>query len=170
MTLSTPVKVIALAGLALVLGAGGLLLLTSKSGKSGAATAATAPPVKVVHIAAPAHHVRSAKPKLQLDPSLPTAVRSKLLLSHRVVAFVYTGASSYERGLLTEARAGAHAAHVPFVALDVTNEHVADQVIAWASSSADPNVLIAVRPGRIAFQLQGPTDRETVAQAAAAAR
>jgi hypothetical protein len=175
MTLSTPIKVVALVGLALILGAAGLMLLASNKGaiSSAAPHAQHTAMSKVVHITTPAvrppvhHAVRPAKPKLVLDPNLPTAVAHKLMLSRRLVAFVYTGASASDRALLVQARQGAHAAGVPFVPLNVTDETTADAVRIWTGSAADPAVLIVMRPGRILLQFTGPTDSPTVAQAAA---
>jgi len=69
-----------------------------------------------------------------------------------------------------QARTGAHTASVPFVPLDITDEQTAVAVHGWAATSADPVVLVVKRPGKIVFQLQGPTDSNTVAQAAASAR
>ncbi|HEV2592931.1 MAG TPA: hypothetical protein VGU02_13675 [Gaiellaceae bacterium] len=168
MTLSTPVKVIALAGLALFLGAGGVLMVVTRHSTPAAPT----PPavVKVVQVSAPTHHAAPARPKLRLDPSVPHAVIAKLQRSREVVAFVYTGVSGADRAQLADVRAGAREAHVPFVALDVTKERMADEVFAWTSSSADPNVLVVKRPGTIAFERAGLVDRQTVAQAAASAR
>ncbi len=170
MTLSAPVKVIALAALALVIGAGGFLMLARKHDQP--ATVAQTPPAKVVTVSVSATHhaAKPSKPKLQLDPSLPSAVRERLMHSKKVVVYVYTGLAASDRAEGASVRAGAHDAHVPFVALDVTHETIADQVFAWTSSTDDPSVLVVKRPGTIAFQVTGLTDRQTVAQAAAAAR
>jgi hypothetical protein len=176
MTLSTPVKVIALAGLALILGAGGLLVLSSHHASSPAAVPPAhraAVPAKVVHISAPTRpvvHHAAAKPRLVLDQDLPAPVAKKLRLSREVVAFVYTGASISDRALLTQVRTGAHAAGIPFVPLNVTDESTAVAVHGWAATSADPVTLVVKRPGKIVFQLQGPTDSQAIAQAAASAR
>jgi hypothetical protein len=171
MTLSTPVKVIALAGLALILGMGGVVLLLGHK-HPAKAPSQTPAPVQVIKVTpTTTHHVsRPVKPKLRLDPSLPAAVHAKLVLSREVVAFVYTGASARDRAQLSEVRAGAHAARVPFVALDVSNEQVASSVFPWLSSSADPQTVVVRRPGKVSFQLAGLTDRQTVAQAALDAR
>jgi len=175
MTLSTPVKVIALAGLAVILAGIGFLLLASRPTTSSISV----PPVKhaaakVARIAPPTrppavHHV-AARPKLVLDPSLPPAVAHKLRLSREVVAFVYTGASVNDRALLQQVHKGARDAGVAFVALNVTDEPTAAAVYGWAATSADPNTLVVKRPGKIVFQLEGPTDSQAVAQAAASAR
>jgi hypothetical protein len=145
-----------------------VLLLASKHGTPAAATV----PLQVVHVKAPVvhHAARPVQPRLQLDPNLPTAVRQKLERTREVVAFVYTGASADDRALLQEARAGARAARVAFVPLNVMDERVAESVFGWASSTADPQVIVVRRPGTIVFQTENPVDRDTVAQAAAGAR
>jgi hypothetical protein len=169
MTLSTPIKIVALAGLALVLGGAGILFLVSRHG-----TSTTVPPVQhapaaasvVVHIA---QKTQPAKHKaLELNPALPSSVAAKLQHSHKIVAFVYTAASASDRALL--ARAGAHSAHVPFVALDVTNERTAEAVYTWLGSAADPAMVVVKRPGTLAFSSNGALDRSIVEQAAAEAR
>jgi hypothetical protein len=173
MTLSTPVKVVALAGLALILGGVSFVLFASKPTSSSI----WVPPVKHVTTTVvksaqsvrPVHHT-TPRPTLVLDPSLPPAVAHKLRRSREVVAFVYTGASVTDRALLQQVRKGAHAAGVPFVGLNVTDEPTAAAVHGWAATSADPLTLVVRRPGKIVFQLEGPTDSQPVAQAAAAAR
>lgn len=168
MTLPAPVKIVALACLALVLGVAGVFLLVSSKHKASA----TSTPPKIVKVIAvsphttPTHHA----PKLQLDANLPAPVRNGLERSREVVAFVYSPSSPTDRALLTEVRAGARAAHVGFVALNVQVEPVAAATFGWANSPADPATFVVRRPGKIVFTLQGPTDRETVAQAAARTR
>jgi hypothetical protein len=170
MTLSTPIKVLALAGLALILAVGGVVMLVVRPSHTAAPVVQV--PVKVIKVSAPATHhaARPAKPKILLEDGLPAAVHQKLLLSREIVAYVYTGASIADRSLLAQVRQGAHAAGVPFVALNVTNEKVAESVFGWAATTADPAVLVVRRPGKVVFQLAGPTDSQTVAQAAASAR
>jgi hypothetical protein len=172
MTLSTPVKIVALAGLALVLAGGGMVFLFSTHGKPAAAAppaahTATVPVIQVhstkVQSTKPSH---PAKPKLQLDPNLPQPLLQGLQKSREVVAFVYSPQSATDRALLAEAKAGAKAAHVGFVALNAQNEKIADDVYFWASSSADPETFVVTRPGKIAWSLAGTIDRDAVAQAA----
>jgi hypothetical protein len=168
MTLSNPVKIVALAALALALGAAGVFTLVARGGSS---SPPSTPPavVKVIPVAS-SHTTPLAhpKPKLVLDPNLPAPVSHGLRLSKEVVAFVYSPASATDRALLAEVRAGAHAAKVGFVALDVQKESVAAAVYGWSSSTADPAVLVVRRPGKVVFSLNGPTDRDSVAAAAAA--
>lgn len=170
MTLSTPVKIVALAGLALVLGAGGVLFLFSSNSKAPAATPpkTQAQTVRVVqvHSTKVIHHA-PAKPKVQLDQNLPSPVSHALQNSREVVAFVYSPASATDRALLVEAKAGAKLVGVGFVALNVQQEAIAEAVYGWAGSSEDPETLVVHRPGTIAFSLVGTIDRDAVAQAAA---
>ena len=171
MTLSSPVKLAALALLALVLGTAGVFLLLA-SNHSASTTSAPPKVIKVIAVQpqARAARPRTTKPKLQLDPNLPAPLRNGLERSREVVAFVYSPSSPIDRTLLAEVRAGARAAHVGFVALNVQLEPVAAATFAWANSPADPATLVVRRPGKVVFMLQGPTDRETVAQAAARTR
>lgn len=167
MTLSTPAKIVALAALALALALGGLLILTSKQHISTSVppqpAAAQHPVIRVTVNAKPAPRV---KPKLVLDPSLPAPLRRALLHSRQVVAVVYSSAIAGDRAALVEARAGAHAAHAGFAALDVRNESIATSVATWMTFHADPAVLVVRRPGTVVFSVAGLADRETVAQAA----
>jgi hypothetical protein len=170
MTLSTPIKIVALAGLALVLGAAGILFLFSSNAKAPAATApkTQAPTVRVVqvHTTKVVHHA-PAKPKLTLDQNLPSPVLHALQNSREVVAFVYSPASATDRALLVEAKAGAKLAGVGFVALNVQQEAIAEAVYGWATSTEDPATFVVHRPGTITFSLAGTIDRDAVAQAAA---
>jgi hypothetical protein len=170
MTLSTPVKIVALAGLALALAGGTMLFLFGAKSKAPAATppaAQAAIRVVQIHSSKPAHSAKPAKPKLVLDPNMPQPLLNGLRNSREVVAFVYSPASATDRMLLAEAQAGAKLAHVGFVALNVENETVADDVYFWAQGSSDPETLVVKRPGTIAWSLAGTIDRGTVAQAAA---
>jgi hypothetical protein len=168
LTLSTPLKIVALAGLALVLGAAGVFALTARGGSSSSST----PPAATVEVVpvTPAQTTTPAKPKLVLDPGLPAPVSHALRSSKEVVAFVYSPASAIDRALLAEVRAGARAAKVGFVALNVQKEPIAAAVYGWSSSAADPAVLVVRRPGKVVYSVNGPTDRDSVAQAASSAR
>jgi hypothetical protein len=169
MTLSMPVKIVALVGLALALGAAGVLFLVSSNSKAPAATPPKthAPTVRVVqiHSTKVVNHA-PAKPKLQLDSNLPKPLLQSLQHSREVVAFVYSPASATDRALLLEAKAGAKLAGVGFVALDVQQEVIAEAVYGWAGSTEDPDTLVVRRPGTVAFTLAGTIDRDAVAQAA----
>jgi hypothetical protein len=168
MTLSTPVKIVVLAALAVALGLGGLLLLTHKGGSSPSTLAV--PPVH--HVAV--HARAAAKPRpapISLAGGLPPALHHALLMSREVVAVVYSSNVATDRAVLTAARAGAHAARVGFVSLNVFDNRTATAVSAWTSNIATPTVYVVQRPGNSpVYSIVGPTDPDTVAQAALAAR
>jgi hypothetical protein len=167
MTLSTPLKVLGLAALALaVAGAGVVTLLLGYGQHANRAThTVTTTPPPSVHRVAP-----KPAPAIRLDSGLPAPLHAALLRSREVVAFLYVPSSPDDRALLAQVRAGAHDARVGFVALNVHDPQVAETSFAWARSSAVPATFVVRRPGGAVFQIQGLTDRTAVAQAAASAR
>jgi hypothetical protein len=167
MTLSTPVKIVALAALALALAMGGALMLFAKR-TSGASTV-VAPPV-VHHTAPVTRTVAKPKPRVVLNPGLPLVIRRALERRPVAVLAIYSSRVATDRAVLTEARAGAHSAHAGFVAANVSNNKVAAVVATWSDIVRDPAVLIFRRPGRVVFAVSGLTDRQAVAQAALTAK
>jgi hypothetical protein len=176
MTLSTPVKIVVLAALALALGLGGLMLVFAKH--SGAATTPATPvpaqPIVLHHAAAPAKPapkpLAKPKPKIVLLPGIPGPIAASLRHHPIAVIAVYNSHTPGDRGALVSARAGARAAHAGFVAADVSHSAVANAIAIWASSPMNPAILVVKRPGTIAFGVAGPSDKDTVAQAVANAR
>lgn len=175
MTLSTPVKIVVLAALALAVGLGGLMLVIGN--RSSAATppapapaAAHAQPVAVHH--APARPVVSHKrrPKVVLLPGMPRAIALPLLHHEAVVVAVYNSHTPGDRAAAVAARSGAHIAHAGFVAADVSHAGVANAIAVWSNSPMNPAVLVVRRPGRIVFSVAGPSDPDAVAQAVTSAR
>jgi hypothetical protein len=166
MTLSTPVKIVALAALALALGLAGAVLMLA-----GHSAAASAPPV-VQHTTPMVAHktVKPHKPKVVLDPSLPLNVRRALLRDAVAVIAVYNSRTAGDHAVLAAARTGARQAHAAFAAADVSREGVAEGVATWSSNVVDPGVIVVRRPGKIVFAVTGPTDEQTIAQAALTAR
>lgn len=182
MTVSTPVKIVALAGLAIALGLGGVALLLKGHAKASGGTV-TPPPVThhaasaapAARVPAPAHAAVKAttqatpkpKPAVKLDPSLPPFIRQALLHHPVAVVAVYSSKDAVDRSVLAEARAGAHTAGAGFAAANVALEAVAAELATWSTADvADPAVLVLERPGRVVFSLTGAVDREMVAQAA----
>ena len=172
MTVSTPVKIVALGALAIILGLGGLLLLHHPASASPSVVVTT-PPAAVHTVAAavkPAPKPHKPKPVVHLLPGLPLIVDRALLKHPVAVVAIYSSKSATDRSVLAEARAGAHAAHASFVAANIVHEPVAFGVERWSGMSDAPAVLVVRRPGKIVFQVAGLTDRATVAQAATTSR
>jgi hypothetical protein len=174
MTLSTPVKIVVLAALALALGLGGLMLVVNKHASAAPTPAAPAPaqPAAVHHPAAPvkAAPKPKAKPKVVLLPGIPGPIAQSLLHHPVAVIAVFNSRTPGDRAALVSARAGARAAHAGFVAADVSHQAVANAMAIWASSTMNPAILVVKRPGTIVFGVAGPSDKDTVAQAVANAR
>jgi hypothetical protein len=158
-TLSTPVKIVALAGLVCILGALGLLALAARRH----ATAATAPlPLPVIRHVAP----KPAQPRLVLAQGLPSPLRRALERSRSVVAVLVSPGVPADRATLAGARAGAHQAQLPLVVLNVSRNAVAEKLATWLPGVGDPAVVVVHRPGVAVATLRGWVDAPMVAQAA----
>jgi hypothetical protein len=83
-----------------------------------------------------------------------------------VVAVLYSPDSTVDKLAIREARAGAKAAKVGFVAIDVYNTREVAPVAAESEVRGAPAVLVFARYEGAVTQIAGWVDRETVAQAA----
>jgi hypothetical protein len=119
----------------------------------------------------------AAKPKYvpAVIDGMPSALALALRGGPVVVAALYAPGSSVDELARAEAQAGARAAGVPFVALDVTKERVAAPLTSLLTGGAsaadrvldDPAVLVFKSPKTLYVRLSGWNDRDTVAQAVA---
>jgi hypothetical protein len=105
-----------------------------------------------------------------VDDGLPR-VLSAALSDHRVVVVgLYDPQAAVDEIALAEARAGAAAAGVGFVALNVFAESQSRPLLEELGTLENPSVLVYRRPNTLFARIGGFADRETVAQAAANAR
>ena len=122
--------------------------------------------------------VPKAKPKVHVPAvigGMPSALALALRSHSVVVVSLYTPDASVDSMATDEARHGALAAHVGFVAFNVADEKIVaplSSVLTGAPTPADrvldgPAVLVFVRPKALFVRLNGFADRDTVAQAAA---
>lgn len=169
MTLSTPVKVVALAGLALILGLGGVVLLLAKHGSAAPAPISIPAVHHATPVSAPTRHHKTA-PKVVLEPGLPPVVRAMLMHRPTAVVAIYSSRIPGDIAVAKEAFAGARAAHAGFIGVNVAYNAVAAGVATWSNGASDPAVLVVRRPGRIVFAVTGTTDRQTIAQAVLTAK
>jgi hypothetical protein len=177
-TVSQPVRIVALVGLLVALAGGGMFALRMRHHtaatpvvvKPVVSAPVTTPAAPVTHPATPAPAPVPARPVLQLDPNLPPPVRDALEHSRRAVVFVYSRSSATDLTLRDQVAAGAQQAGVRFVPLDVDSNSVAAAVFGWTSAAADPETLIVRRPGTITLKLLGMTDSTPVAEAVASSR
>jgi hypothetical protein len=120
-----------------------------------------------VPVAPPAPPARAAEP---VEDGLPK-VLSAALNDHRVVVVgLYDPQAAVDEIALAEARAGAAAAGVGFVALNVFAESQSRPLLELLGTLENPSVLVYRRPNTLFARIGGFADRETVAQAAANAR
>ena len=193
MTVSAPVKIFALAGVlaAVVLGGGMMLLGGGVEAEPAAivlpkkATAVPALPTKPVAkpkpaAAKPKPKPVAAKPKPVQKPAkpvrapliaangLPYRVVSTLRRENVVVLALWGSGGKIDRLALDEAAAGAAAAGVGFVPLNVlqSNREAEALTLKLGVVLRAPTVLFFTGSGDLALRLDGFRDRETVAQAA----
>ena len=93
---------------------------------------------------------------------------SAALADHRVVVVgLYDPDSAVDRMALDEARAGAKAAGVGFVAVNVRAEAQSRPLVQLLGALENPGILVYRRPDAVFARIGGFVDGETVAQAAA---
>jgi hypothetical protein len=108
------------------------------------------------------------KPKVDrtLNSGLPSAVSSAFHGRKVVVVALYAPDVPLDQMAVAEARAGAGAAGVGFVALNVHQESQSRPLTKLLGVLEDPGVLVFRRPGDVFLRLSGYADQQTVAQAA----
>jgi hypothetical protein len=165
--LSTPIKIVALAGLLIAAGAAATMLLLRGHSTSKPVAVHVTP----THVRAQAHshpatarHVTPAANSFV--PGLPAPLVAALAHGKLVVAVVWAKGDPVAAEVLAQARQGARAAHAPLVVLNVAHDAVAGQTATWMKSDiVEPAVLVVERPGTIAVELAGYADKTAVAQA-----
>ncbi len=200
MTVSPPIKIVALIG---VLAAVGLFLFMQVLGHGSSSSSATKViqplhPVKThvttLHPTTPAKKVTvtktttkhktvvhvKAKPKPRVvvatpaapTPSngLPARVNEALRAYPVVVVSLYNPEASVDATSLGEAAAGAKTAKAGFLAINVLDQAQAAPFTNAFGVLQDPTLLIYARPGTLTFRVDGFADREVVAQAALSAK
>src|SRR5262245_8219458 len=138
--------------------------------KTQAVTRAKAP--AATRTPAVKHAAPKPKPAVAAN-GLPTRL-DDLLRKHRVVVVAFFDPDSPVDGTaLAEARSGAAAAHVGFLAVNVLDERLAAPLAGSLTDDEllpDPGILVYRAPGRLVARFDGFLDQTAVAQAAANAR
>jgi thiol:disulfide interchange protein len=176
---STPrVRVLGIAaGLAVLALAAGFLLLSRGQASSSAATTHTVIPLSKRAPAKAKKHAAKPKPAPRKPPAkkpkpteskngLPGALAAALTRNQVVVVSLYAPDVALDDTAMREARAGAAAAGVGFVALDVLNESQSRPLTKLLGVLEDPTVLVFRRPDKLVVRLTGFADMQTVLQAA----
>ena len=118
-------------------------------------------PVPVVPVAKP----KPAEPKP--DNGLPAVLNAALAQNRVVVVGLYDPDSAVDKISLEEARAGAEAAGVGFVAINVFAEAQSRPLVKLLGALENPGVLVYRKPDTLFARFSGFADGDTVAQAAA---
>jgi hypothetical protein len=105
-----------------------------------------------------------------VDDGLPKVLSAALRDNRVVVVGLYDPEAAVDEMALAEARAGAAAAGVGFVAINVFAEGQSRPLLEQLGALENPSVLVYRRPNTLFARIGGFADRETVAQAAANAR
>jgi len=165
-TISPHVRIGALVGVLLTVLTGAALFLMH--GNSQPTT--VAPPV-VHHHPAPPKHLHVVRPTV--DPLLPAPLRTALVRYPVVVAAFSAPNSPVGKLTVAETRAGAAAAHVGFVSVNLLDDKVAGPLTALLPAGEllpDPGFAIYRRSGALVFRSDGYLSRTGVAQAVKVAR
>ena len=108
-----------------------------------------------------------AKPRpLVNQDGVPTAIVDALRRSPAAVVALTARGSSIDRMTLAEAQAGARAAGVPYVQIDVLNAQLGRAIARTFGVVEPPATLIYQRPTALFLKLDGYADSATIAQAA----
>lgn len=133
---------------------------TKKAAKPAAAKRSVAPKPK------PKPKPRPKPIDQTLNKGLPSSIMSAFSGRKVVVVALYAPDVPLDEMSVAEARAGAGAAGVGFVALNVHQESQARPLTKLLGVLEDPGVLVFRRPGDVFLRLSGYADQQTVAQAA----
>jgi hypothetical protein len=193
-TVSQPVRIAAVLGLAAALALGGAFMLLGRKPSAAPhvavvphhpAHASTATTPSATHAATHAASKTStgsaktgsaATSHAATQPSaevaairagLPVKIAHALGLSPVVVVELTDPQSEVDGIAFAEARAGAAMGHAGFVALNVLDKaDIGSLTEQLGELLPDPGVLVYTRPAKLAVRLDGFADKETVAQAA----
>jgi hypothetical protein len=165
-TISVYARIGALIGVLLTVLAGSAILLLH-----GHSQPATVTPPVVQHQPDPSKHVHVVRPTV--DPLLPAPLRTALVHYPLVVVGFSNPHSPVEKLTVGEARAGAAAAHVGFISVNLLDDSVAGPLTALLPAGEllpDPGFAIYRRPGNLVYRSDGYLSRSGVAQAVKDAR
>ena len=182
---STPrIRVVGLVvGLAVLALAAGFFLLSRGQASSSAATPHKVVPLSQRNVPVTKHVKKTPaarkpavrkpatpKPAAPKPPALVSglpAVLARALARNKVVVLaLYAPRVELDVTAMREARAGADAAGVGFVAFNVMKEHQSRVLTKMLGVLEDPAVLVFRRPGELVIRFAGFTDLQTVRQAA----
>ena len=163
-TISPHARIGALIGVLLTVLAGTAIYIMNGHSQSATVT----PPATQTTPEKPVHVVRPT-----VNPLLPAPVRAALIHSPLAVVGFSNPRSAVERLTIEEARAGAAAAHVPFVSVNLLDDSVAGPLTALLPAGEllpNPGFAIYKRAGTLVYRSDGYLSSANVAQAVKEAR
>lgn len=197
-TISRPIQIFALVGLIAVIGGGAMVMMkpkqaaappvvvnkpaapaTTTTAPATHRTATTAAAAKTAPVKAKTAKAKTAAPKKAAAPKLPPVAANGLpatidaaFAKHAIVVVsVFDPQSATDAISYAEAKAGASDAKVGFVGISLLDSPLAAALTTALPGGGllpAPGVLIYRRPGVLVQRIDGFTDRDVVAQAAAA--
>jgi hypothetical protein len=176
-TLSPPVRVLALVGALALTGLAAFLFLVGRGSQSGV------PSTSAVVIHSPSRQAKAragtqaGKPatpavhqtRIALVPGLPDGIADALRVHRFVIVTVYVPGASVDAFVRSEAQAASATTRAGYVGVSARSETALARLVAKTGVLPDPAVVIMRRPGTVATTL-GIADRETIAQAVLQAR
>jgi hypothetical protein len=193
LTISRPIQIFALVAVVAIAGGGGMLAMKPKHAAAppvlvtkptvapaSIVAASTSKPVGARGTAAPAAIAAAPttpKPKAVVrvvgTNGLPLTINAALKKHAVVIVSVFDPESSTDAISYAEAKAGANSAGVGFVGISLLDNALAAALTSALPSGGllpAPGVLIYRRPGTLVQRIDGFTDRDAVAQAAASSK
>jgi hypothetical protein len=163
-TISPNARIGALVVVLLIALAGSAVYLMQRHSPPATVTppAVQPPPTKPVHVVRPT-----------VNPLLPHPVHMQLSHYPLVLVGFSNPHSPVDQLTLEEARAGAAAAHVPFISVNLLDDSVAGPLTALLPAGQllpNPGFVIYKRPGTLVYRSDGYLNRTSVAQAVKDAR
>jgi hypothetical protein len=173
-TLSTrQLRLVVILGL-FVICAGGYFVVAGHKSQSSTTTSTPAPTRHSTTTPAPApskvHPHAATRIAIAVNHGLPLAVAQALGKHSIVVVSLSSPHSDVDQIAGAEARAGAHAAGVGYVNIDVYHQRPGSALLRKLGVVDTPDVLVVKRPYNIFHVFPGFVDRDVVQQAVADAR
>ena len=158
--------------LGVVVIAAGYWMVVRKHSTTSPSTASSTPVSTTPTSSTPSKtHTHKAAPpaKTLATHGMPVAV-ARALQKHSVVVSLYSPQAGLDKLATAEARAGAAASGVGFVAVDVFHQRAGIPVLRKLGIVDTPAVLVVTRRRAVTAELKGFVDRNVVAQAVSDAR
>lgn len=172
MTLSPPVRVVALVAALALTGLAGFLFLMGRGNAGSTAPAASPivqPPSRTTPKPAQSPAATSTAPVVKPKPvrlvsGWPDVVTHALRYNRVVVVAVYVPGASVDAFVQAEAQAAAKMARAAYIGVSTEHETALQRIVLKAGVLPDPAVVVVKRPGTVSTTL-GVADRQTIAQA-----